>query len=110
MRQLLWIGTHRRSISSKASQSVLIARFSTEVKATSNMYASRRRMRPASRASITPFSLSPTSVHPVNRFSLFQVLSPCLNNTSFFTLHPLSDLRDQTSDLRLRLHTLGVQV
>src|SRR4026209_328678 len=34
-------------------------------------------------ASSRPFSLRSTSVQSVNRFSLFQVLSPCLKRTSF---------------------------
>src|SRR5207247_7825597 len=36
-------------------------------------------------ASSTPLGLRSTSVHPVNRFSLFHVLSPCRNNTIVFT-------------------------
>src|SRR5207244_4906006 len=37
--------------------------------------------RPASFASCTPRSLSGTSCQPVNRFSRFQVLSPCRSRT-----------------------------
>src|SRR5262249_38211795 len=40
---------------------------------------------PAALASSTPFGLRTTSVHPVNRISLFQVLSPWRSNTSVFT-------------------------
>ena len=35
-------------------------------------------------ASATPFSLKSTSVHPVNRFSLFHTLSPWRSKTIFF--------------------------
>src|SRR5512140_764368 len=40
--------------------------------------------RPASRASSRPLSDRSTSVHPVNRFSLFQVLSPWRNRTTLY--------------------------
>jgi hypothetical protein len=48
-----------------------------------------------------PFPESGTSVQPVNRFSLFQVLSPWRSNTSFFMSNaPLSD--GQRSHMLLR--------
>ena len=65
-----------RSISSSAIQSVLIARFNTDVKAMSNWNPSFASSSPAVRASRSPFSVSPTSVQPVKRFSWFQTDSP----------------------------------
>ena len=61
-----------------------MARFNTDVYATSNVKPSCFSSRPAARASSMPFSLRSTSVHPVNRFSLFHALSPCLSNTTRF--------------------------
>lgn len=48
----------------------------------SNLYPFCARVLPAFRASSTPFGFRGTSVHPVNLFSLFQVLSPCLKKTT----------------------------
>src|SRR5688572_13115668 len=70
------------SISSSAIQSVRMARFRTDVWATSNSYFSAAIRRPASAASSRPLSLRSTSFHPVKRFSLFQVLSPWRSRTS----------------------------
>jgi len=61
-----------------------MARLSTDVKATSKTYPSLARILPPWWASSMPFAVSPTSVHPVNRFSWFQVLSPWRIRTSFF--------------------------
>src|SRR5438128_11410615 len=62
-----------------------MARLRTDVYATSKEKPSAS-CRPAARASSMPVGLRSTSVHPVNRFSLFHVLSPWRNNTSVFTL------------------------
>ena len=59
-----------------------MARFKTEVKATSNVYSPSRRASAASCASRIPRSDRSTSVQPVKRFSRFHVLWPCLTNTS----------------------------
>src|ERR1700752_919885 len=48
----------------------------------SKTYPPSRSSRPASFASSRPRSDKSTSVQPVNRFSLFHVLSPCLRSTS----------------------------
>src|SRR3954464_6069631 len=69
---------------SSAMPSVLIARFSTEVKATSKTNPASPSRRPASRASSTPRSVRSTSVQPVNRFSLFHVLSPWRSRTTLY--------------------------
>ena len=71
------------SIWSKTIHSVRIARFRTEVNAKSNWKPSCLRSRPASFASASPFSDKSTSVHPVNLFSLFHVLSPWRKSTNF---------------------------
>lgn len=39
---------------------------------------------PATRASISPSSVSSVSVHPMNRLALFHVLCPCLTNTTSY--------------------------
>ena len=63
-----------------------MARFSTEVYATSNSYPPSRRSRPASRASRSPSGERSTSVQPVKRFSRFQVLWPCRKSTSVWVV------------------------
>ena len=75
-------GIHSRSISSRAIQSVRIARFSTEVYARSNVNPSAFSSSAAVFASCLPLSLRSTSTHPVNRFSRFQSLSPCRSSTT----------------------------
>ena len=62
--------------------SVRMARFSTDVKATSKCVPPSFSRRPLRALPRRPCSDRSTSVHPVNRFSLFQVLSPCRSRTS----------------------------
>src|SRR3954463_3037856 len=69
------------SSSSSAIQSVRIARLSTEVKATSKVNPPALSSSPARLASALPCSERSTSVQPVNRFSLFQMLSPWRSST-----------------------------
>src|SRR5204862_190663 len=70
--------------------SVRIARLSTDVKAMSKTYPPSFRRRPASAASARPRSDRSTSVQPVKRFSLFQVLSPWRSRTTLCTYCPPS--------------------
>src|ERR1700722_17907940 len=72
-----------RSISSRMIHSVRMARFRTEVNATSMAMFSRRRSRPPSAASRCPVAVKSTSVHPVKRFSRFQMLWPWRTRMSF---------------------------
>src|SRR6267154_6405306 len=65
-----------RSISSSMIHRVRMARFSTEVNATSTPTACASNSRPACAASARPLSARSTSVQPVNRFSTFQLLWP----------------------------------
>src|SRR6185436_512251 len=51
----------------------------------SKTYPPSRSSRPASAASARPFSVRSTSVQPVKRFSLFQVLSPWRSSTTLCT-------------------------
>src|SRR5262245_21168568 len=69
---------------SSTFQSVVIARRSTEVNARSKVKPAFLSARAAFRASCSPLSLRPTSTQPVNRFSLFQTLSPWRIRTSCF--------------------------
>src|SRR5436190_4459952 len=62
--------------------SVLMARRSTEVNARSNVRSASFMSRPASCASKRPRSERSTSFQPVNRFSLFHVLSPWRRRTT----------------------------
>src|SRR5208283_261137 len=73
-----------RSVCSSTIHSVLMARLSSEVKATSNSKPSRCSSSAALRASATPFAVRSTSVQPVKRFSWFQTDSPCRSRTIFF--------------------------
>src|SRR4051812_7067143 len=59
-----------------------MARRRTEVKARSNVSPASFIRRPASCASLTPFSERSTSFQPVNRFSLFHSLSPWRTRTT----------------------------
>src|SRR5215204_3089450 len=63
-------------------QSVRIARFRTDVYASSNVKPSALRSLPAACASSFPFSERSTSFQPVKRFSLFHSLSPCRIKTN----------------------------
>src|SRR5215207_7818430 len=71
-----------------AIHSVRMARLSSDVWATSNVYPPSLSSRPASFASSIPLGVRSTSVQPVNRFSRFQVLSPCRRSTSFLMQPP----------------------
>ena len=71
-----------RSISSRISQSVRIARVNTDVKAISKEMPSSLSARPAACASRAPRSVRSTSVQPVNRFFRFHSLWPCRTRTS----------------------------
>src|SRR5450756_67070 len=73
-----------RSISSRAIHSVRMARLRTEMYARSKVNPLSFRSLPAPCASTIPFSDRSTSVQPVNRFSLFHVLSPCRSNTILY--------------------------
>mmetsp|Transcript_98127 Transcript_98127/g.194300 ORF Transcript_98127/g.194300 Transcript_98127/m.194300 type:complete len:263 (-) Transcript_98127:51-839(-) len=84
-RQVLVTGIQSRSISSNARPKVLIARFCSDVKASSTVMLASRMSLPALAASAAPFSVTSTSTQPVNRFSRFHCDSPCLNNTSVCT-------------------------
>jgi bisphosphoglycerate-dependent phosphoglycerate mutase family 1 len=59
-----------------------VDRFRTEVYTRSNSNPSSFNSCPEDLASAFPLSVRPTSVHPVNRFSRFHRLSPCLSKTS----------------------------
>jgi hypothetical protein len=82
MRQLRVTGIHMRSSSSSTIQSVLIARFNTDVNATSKVKPSSLSRRPAACASFIPRSLSGTSTQPVKRLSRFHWLWPWRKSTS----------------------------
>jgi hypothetical protein len=73
-------------------QSVRMARFRTEVYAARNVYPPSLRSSAARRASSLPRGERSTSVQPVNRFSLFQRLSPCRKRISV-TIVPVSRVR-----------------
>lgn len=62
--------------------------FNTEENPTSKLYPSFLSISPAFLASSAPFSDKSISDQPVNLFSLFHMLSPCLNKTIFFILIP----------------------
>ena len=72
---------------SSAMNSVRIARFSTDVNATSKTKPPALSSSPAALASPRPVSDKSTSVHPVKRFSLFQVLSPWRSKTSLYIVN-----------------------
>src|SRR5208337_2996181 len=76
-----------RSIPSRTSQRVRIARLSTDVKAISKAKPPSFSVLPASIASPLPCSDKSTSVQPVKRFSLFQRLSPCRKRTTCIMNH-----------------------
>src|SRR5438105_9028835 len=78
-----------------------MARSSTDSWHTAGLRPASFISRPASTASLTPRSLSGTSVQPVKRFSRFQVLSPCRSNTSLPTALAMTvDLRRDLDDMR----------
>src|SRR5215470_6550801 len=68
-------------MSSSTVHSVLIARLSTDVNATSNANPASVRSVAACRASSRPASVNPTSAQPVKRFSRFQTDSPWRSRT-----------------------------
>ena len=80
------MGTLIIFISFRHMSMVPVARFRTEVYTRSNSNPSSFNSCPEDLASAFPFSVRPTSVHPVNRFSRFHRLSPCLNNTNLYII------------------------
>ena len=75
------MGIHMRSIWSNTIHCVRIARFNSDVKAMSKLYPCSLSKMPASLAPSLPYSERLTSIQPVNRFSLFQTLSPWRSRT-----------------------------
>src|SRR5208337_1812231 len=99
-----------RSISSNTIHSVRIARFNSEVKAMSKLYPCFLSRRPASLASSFPFSDRSTSVQPVNRFSLFQTLSPWRSRTILcISILLFLEKFTSTSAPALSFHIVGVR-
>src|SRR5687767_677785 len=89
---------------SSTIQSVRMARLSTEVYATSKTKPSCFSSCAARAASSRPRSERSTSVHPVNRFSLFQVLSPWRSRTSVgISIQLLERLPSRVSAARAEL-------
>ena len=80
-RQDLKMGISVRFITLRIISRVLVALFSTDVKAISNVNPSFFKISPAKYASLIPLSDKSTSVQPVNIFDLFHSLSPCLIKT-----------------------------
>ena len=78
------IGMYIKLFSSRIIHSVLIALFSVEVYATSNVNPSFFNSSAPAWASLSPDSLNGQSYHPVNRFSSFHVDSPCLTKTRVY--------------------------
>ena len=76
------MGTLIIFISFRHMSMVPVARFRTEVYTRSNSNPSSFNSCPEDLASAFPLSVRPTSVHPVNRFSKFHLLSPWRSRTS----------------------------
>ena len=70
------------SISAMTSSAVRTVRCRNDVYTLSKQMPLPARVRPAKRACSSPASLSSTSTHPVNRFALFHIDSPCLRKTT----------------------------
>mmetsp|Transcript_54341 Transcript_54341/g.116030 ORF Transcript_54341/g.116030 Transcript_54341/m.116030 type:complete len:133 (+) Transcript_54341:1998-2396(+) len=77
------IGMEKFSECIQAVQAVLMERFKTDVKTTSNLNPFSFRVLPAKTASWSPAGDKSTSAQPVNMFATFHSLSPCRRKTTF---------------------------
>ena len=80
--QLFSSGTHILPETRETMFQVSTARLKTDVNAAVGRKPSRLKILPAFSASAIPASDKPTSVQPVNRFSRFHSLWPCLKSIS----------------------------
>ncbi len=96
------MGMYIKSNSSSTIHSVLIARFSTLVYATSNSYPPSLSSFPPWLASASPFSLRLASAQPVKMLRSFHVDSPCRTSTSLCEPSSVDDEEkdDEEDDLR----------